>query len=217
MPENTEIRLGEPYPLVEADNVKSTKERIMLEATIMFACKGYAAVSVRDIAQKINIKAASIYSHFASKEDLWNAVLEHIKELYLLYFDRLIDAVRQASNFEEVLDCMFFELKQTVNIFTYYGFSLIQTEQFRDEKAYEIYSEILLKYSIGCLKNEFDICIQKGWAKPFDTKATAAFFMHSVLNGILLRTHEDMKRRLPYDVNEMFAKLQEFILQTGKK
>lgn len=213
---NRAQHLGELYPLVDLDQAETTKQHILLEATILFAKNGYAGVSVRDIAKKVAIKAASIYGHFPNKEALWSAVLDHVHDLYLLYFKRLKQAISQAQNYEEVVRCMFVELKEVVHIFTYYGFSLILTEQFRDEKAYEIYSEVFLRFSIEFIQNEFDLCVEKNWAMPFDTKTVATFFMHSVLNAILLRAHGDMHRTLPYDVDTMFDELEAFILKTGK-
>ena len=48
-----------------------TIDRIKHEAYILFAESGYAGTSMRDIANKVGIKAASIYSHYKSKEDLF--------------------------------------------------------------------------------------------------------------------------------------------------
>lgn len=48
-----------------------TIDRIKHEAYILFAENGYAGTSMRDIANKVGIKAASIYSHYKSKEDLF--------------------------------------------------------------------------------------------------------------------------------------------------
>ncbi len=46
-------------------------DRIKHEAYILFAENGYTGTSMRDIANKVGIKAASIYSHYKSKEDLF--------------------------------------------------------------------------------------------------------------------------------------------------
>jgi AcrR family transcriptional regulator len=47
-----------------------TKGRILRAAIELFATKGYAATSVRDIASVVGIEAASVYNHMASKEQL---------------------------------------------------------------------------------------------------------------------------------------------------
>ena len=213
---NVDKNLGNQYPMTSVEEVSNTKDRILLEAIVMFAQKGYSAVSIRDIAARVNIKSSSIYNHFSSKEALWDAILDHMKNLYLMYFERLEKSISLATNFEQTLDYMFVELKDIVNIFTYYGFTLVQVEQYRDTKAYEIYSDIFLKYSINYIKTKFDACIEKEWVKEFDTKTVSTFFMHSVLTGIMLRTHEDLNHTLPYDVDEMYTTLQAFILKAAK-
>ena len=44
-------------------------------ASGLFHANGYAATSVRDIAQALDIQGASLYAHVASKEDvLWSIV-----------------------------------------------------------------------------------------------------------------------------------------------
>ena len=48
-----------------------TIDRIKHEAYILFSENGYTGTSMRDIANKVGIKAASIYSHYKSKEDLF--------------------------------------------------------------------------------------------------------------------------------------------------
>jgi AcrR family transcriptional regulator len=57
---------------------QTTKERIVDEAIMLFSQMGYDAVSMRDIAVKVGIKAASIYNHFHSKKDI-------LEEMYAFY------------------------------------------------------------------------------------------------------------------------------------
>lgn len=54
--------------LMEMD--KTTKERIFEIALDLFAQKGFDAVSMREIAEAVGIKKASLYSHFESKDAL---------------------------------------------------------------------------------------------------------------------------------------------------
>jgi AcrR family transcriptional regulator len=58
-------------------------ERVLLAADRLFAERGYAAVSLRDIAQEIGIRHASLYYHFPQgKEELYVAVMERRMRLY---------------------------------------------------------------------------------------------------------------------------------------
>lgn len=54
-----------------------TSRRLQIEeaASELFRERGYAATSVRDIAQALNLQGGSLYAHMASKEDvLWSIV-----------------------------------------------------------------------------------------------------------------------------------------------
>ena len=53
-----------------------TRDKILLEAARLFRSKGYAATTLRQIADAIGIKAGSIYYHFASKEELLGVILD---------------------------------------------------------------------------------------------------------------------------------------------
>ncbi|MBC8750466.1 MULTISPECIES: TetR/AcrR family transcriptional regulator [Paraburkholderia] len=54
--------------------VGSSSDKIVVAATRMAQARGYGGLSIRDLAQEVGIKAASIYHHFASKADLAAAV-----------------------------------------------------------------------------------------------------------------------------------------------
>lgn len=52
-----------------------TRERILLEASRLFATRGYAGTSTRDIATAVGIQQPSMYSHFASKQAIVEELL----------------------------------------------------------------------------------------------------------------------------------------------
>jgi AcrR family transcriptional regulator len=59
-----------------ADAQAETRERVLLEAARLFRHRGYAATTLREIADASGIKAGSIYYHFDSKEDILVEVLD---------------------------------------------------------------------------------------------------------------------------------------------
>lgn len=54
----------------------ATRERILLEAARLFRHHGYAATTLREVADAAGVKAGSIYYHFESKEQILGEVLD---------------------------------------------------------------------------------------------------------------------------------------------
>ena len=52
-----------------------TRERILNQAELLFASRGFAGTSVRDIANHADLTPASLYNHFSNKDALYRAVL----------------------------------------------------------------------------------------------------------------------------------------------
>lgn len=207
-----DMKLGQQYPMTDVEADRKTKDKILLTAVIMFAKNGYEGTSVKDITSELGITPATLYNHYVGKEGLWDAVLDQAEHLYMLYFQRLQKAIDACDSFETMVDAMFEELLDVVNIYTYYCFGVVQTEHFRDEKAARIYCDVFLKYSIDFIASHFQTAVDNGWAEPFDTKATATVFMHTVLIGMTVRVQEDMGRDTPYNVSEMFLGMKRQII-----
>ena len=58
------------------------KEEIVIVAAKLFKEKGYSAVSMRDIAQQMDIKAASLYNHIKSKQEILSSLVLHVAEKF---------------------------------------------------------------------------------------------------------------------------------------
>ena len=59
---------------------ETRKEEIVKIAAILFKEKGYSAVTMRDIAKAMGIKAASLYNHINSKQDILKAIIISLAE-----------------------------------------------------------------------------------------------------------------------------------------
>lgn len=60
----------------------TTKERILKEALTLFSEKGYSAVYVGEIAEAVGIKAPSLYKHYKSKREIFDAIIAEMKRRY---------------------------------------------------------------------------------------------------------------------------------------
>jgi AcrR family transcriptional regulator len=208
---------GRQYKLPLVDDVSATKERLLMSASIMFARKGYAAVSIRDIARANGLKPSSIYNHFQSKEALWAAVLEHFKKTHLFSFGHLEKLINQARTFEEVLEHLFYEPRRLNNHYLNHGFSLITTEQVNDPLAAEAF-HFIFKYSIDFIKKKFDDCVARGLVQPFDTQVVASLIMSTVHICIIAKVQEFEGGPVVFQAEKVAADLERFILwATGQK
>ncbi len=59
-----------------------TKRKILDAALTLFSENGYTNVFVAQIAEAVGIKAPSLYKHYKSKRDIFNAILDEMKESY---------------------------------------------------------------------------------------------------------------------------------------
>ena len=59
-----------------------TKQAILDAALDLFSVQGYEETSVAQIADAVGIRKASLYSHFASKQDMLDALLQDALEQY---------------------------------------------------------------------------------------------------------------------------------------
>lgn len=64
----------------------TTKERILEESLTLFAQGGYDGTSVDQIAQRVGIKAPSLYKHYSGKEDILNAIIDAAETRYEEFF-----------------------------------------------------------------------------------------------------------------------------------
>jgi TetR/AcrR family transcriptional regulator len=82
---------------------KPTAERILDAAEARFAAKGYDATSLGDIADDVRIRAPSLYKHFGSKRELYDAVLRRLLDPYFELLVRLLAVPRDAAEAESNL------------------------------------------------------------------------------------------------------------------
>ncbi len=61
-------------PIGPAERVTDRKQQILQQAALLFSAEGYQATSMRHLAVAVGIEAASLYSHFPSKEAMLQAI-----------------------------------------------------------------------------------------------------------------------------------------------
>jgi AcrR family transcriptional regulator len=88
----------------EAAEARSTRERILDAAEQVFAEKGLGAAPVRDIAARVGLNPASLYNHFAGKEELYEAVLERGLTPVMQMLSELLVSERTTDEDDQAID-----------------------------------------------------------------------------------------------------------------
>lgn len=129
----------------------TTKQKILNEALTLFAEKGYSAVYVADIAKAVGIKAPSLYKHYKSKQDIFNAILDEMKSNYDKKTADLnmngSDAAKDASVFATVSEDTLMQMG--IGLFQFFlhdDYSskfrkMLTIEQFHDNDLSHLYSK----------------------------------------------------------------------------
>ena len=162
-----------------------TKEIIFDTFIEMISQLGYENVSIRDIAEKVGIKASSIYNHFDSKEQLLTSTYDY-------YWERLFENRKPAdmmkklieeAGAEEIIDAFSFTFEsedQKKYIRMILISKIIFMRLFQDPAAYAMFAEAGLnnaEYTIGVLKHG----IEKGRIDPdFDIVTFADHLRDSI-------------------------------------
>lgn len=68
------------------------KEEIINSAAKLFLERGYSAVTMRDLAKKLGIKAASLYNHIASKHEILETLIITVAEAFTVGMNRIVNS-----------------------------------------------------------------------------------------------------------------------------
>ena len=72
---------------------KQTRQRILSNSLKLFARSGYAAVSMREIAEAVGVGPGALYNHFATKQHILMAIMEeHMRALLAAYAENTTPA-----------------------------------------------------------------------------------------------------------------------------
>lgn len=71
--------------------MQTRRQLILIEAAKLFKAKGYSATSMRDLAEKVGLEAASLYNHISSKEELLQEICFDIAKRYVTQLSQIED------------------------------------------------------------------------------------------------------------------------------
>lgn len=95
---------------------QKTKQRILDAALELFSTQGFEATSIAQIADAVGVRKASLYSHFDSKQDILDRLIESIMENYAKHSVRsLADRIGDELDPDGVVRLVTEQIRYTVH------------------------------------------------------------------------------------------------------
>lgn len=198
----------------------TTKEKITEEALILFAEKGYKGTSVKNIADAVGIKDASLYNHFKSKQEIFDSIVElilaHISNLSevlgLPDFDKQHES---ESTIIEKLDLAelkrisrdaieFYLLDSYVSKF----WRIAHMEQYSNPQIYTMFKTIFMDNAISYQEKLFGEMMKLGILKQADARAVAISFYSPIY--LLLSMYSNQPERKEQALEILDKQVEEF-------
>ncbi len=76
--------------------IENRKQEIINAASILFKEKGYSAVTMRDLAKAMGIKAASLYNHIQSKQEILSTIIIDLAEEFTNGMNQIVSSDKSA-------------------------------------------------------------------------------------------------------------------------
>ena len=198
----------------------TTKQKILKEALDLFSEKGYDAVYVGEIAEAVGIKAPSLYKHYKSKRDIFNAILEEMKKRY----DEQALALDMNGNNAETDANIFSAVSEDklvqigIGLFSYFLHDeyaskfrkMLTVEQFRNSELAMLYQRQYVDDPLSYQAAMFSLLSANGFLIAENTDITALHFYSPIY--MLLNVCD----RQPERENEILRLIEQHIRQFNR-
>ena len=117
---------------------RDTKREIFNACAELFAERGFASVSTKDIAEKVGIQQASIYSHYKSKDDILNALLDYYLERMEGFYEKFRvtgENLPENPRLEDLLENLMLSYEPDEQCLMFLLTRIVHHEQFTSPKA----------------------------------------------------------------------------------
>lgn len=185
---------------------RTTKDRILDEALVLFAEHGYKGANLRELAARLELSKSALYKHYESKEDIWNALLDKMEAYYAARFGSMDNLPKTPGSWEEFVQTAMGMIRFTVQdpqiILTR---RLLLTEQFHDERVRRLATKHFLEGTAGIYAKVFAGMMEKGLMKR-DDPAMVSFGFTAPISALVHLCDREPQRQ-----GEVFARMENFI------
>lgn len=156
-----------------------TKERILEAAVDLFSERGYSEVGIRDIARAVGIKESSLYSHYAGKKQLFDAILEDLQNRVAA----LTPTEEQAADAMAFISLAQLQQISTHSLQLYFGdeqllklWRILSLERLKNPGVQALYQRLLIDDPIRYQAGLFAMLMDRGAMPKLDPQALAVAF-----------------------------------------
>ena len=186
---------------------ESTKDTIMKEALRLFAEKGYAAVSMRDLAEAVGISASTIYHYFESKQALFQDMVRQANELTA----RARESFFRILEGTEKVECQPFVHSGMMYVTAYLRHEkidpllrMLESERFHDPAAEDTWQKMMFADPIAHEAKVFEMLAARGEIRETDADRLAGEFHGIIMLGYFTGDTDRMARNLTAFYNRVF-------------
>ncbi len=200
---------------------KTTKEKIFEAAINLFALKGFDATSMREIAEAVGIKKASMYSHYKSKDEILEKIVEHPLSRVLALGEAEVETEELIvtigiDGFMELSGETMTRWIEDPHMDKIFRITLI--ELYHNQQVKKFYLE-LWDTAYSFWESNFNIMMKHHLIKPSDPKVMAtefiSFFQNAFTDYFLVR-YGDTSGSFGEEYQDRFVQHVEFIMNSIK-
>jgi len=151
------------------------KKEIIQYAAKLFTEKGYSAVTMRDIASSVGIKAASLYNHINSKQEILTYIIISLAEEFTQGMNRILNS--NLSTIDKLKRVIDLHIHITSN--NQSGMASLNTDWMHLEDKLKYYLELRKNY-----EQNFKSIIDKGIAKNELKQGNSEVMLFSILSTL---------------------------------
>lgn len=100
-------------PAIKTQRNSTKKEVIITKAAKLFREKGFAASSMRDLAEHVGVEAASLYNHIQSKAEILQDICFRVANLLTAHLEKI--ETNNQNAIEKIKAVLRFHIQQMIN------------------------------------------------------------------------------------------------------
>ena len=186
---------------------ENRKELIIQEALKLLSEKGFAAVSMRDLAESVGISVSTIYHYYPSKQDLAQDMIARANELTA----KARDSFFQILNSTVKVECEPFVRAGMMYVTAYLRHEqidpllrMLESERFHEPAAEEAWQRMMFSDPIAHEAKVFELLAARGEIRETDVDRLAGEYHGIVMLGYFTGDTDRMARELTAFYNRVF-------------